>query len=1835
MKKHSYFILLLLFVLSYGTNAQSGEFLNQSNHVCFIQNKGQWDKNILYLAKSNGMNAWITKNGIVYDYYKINHIKDSAAMLTKPEDIFKLGKKPPTIQSTVKGHVIKMIFDNVSENIQVMPKGKYETVYNYFMSKDSTKWASNVELNKEITISSIYPGISVRYYWEADSAGRQCLRYDYIAAPNADISQIKMSFKGQDGLCINDNGELVLKTSLGEVVHQKLYAYEKATGKTSGIESNAVNCRFIKNPDSSISFDVKNHDRSKTLVIDPLVWSTYLGGSNTDCFTRIKALDDGTVVAGGYSFSSDYPVTPGAYSNIKQSSSLIISKLNKNGTNLLCSTVIGTGNSPQCFLTALTVDSDYNIYISGATMSTTYPTTSNSYQPTNNGTYDAFITKFNSQCSSIIYSTYIGGSSPDFSMDIKVDKHSNTYIYGYINSSEGSGGYPTTPEAYDTVSNSTFTIFVTKLNSTGSDLVYSTFIGHNSNDVMPIQMALDHDNNAILGGYTGSPSFPTTPGTIQPTIKGFNFFITKLNQNGSNLIFSTFLGSDSTDCLSSLAIDKNDNIYILGTTNSTKQFPLAGNSNHEFKKSVPSSTDLVLCKINSDATKLLYSGYVCEYNSCIIGLNYYAARLAVNDNKVIVAFSTPIDNLYTSTTAIQIDKHANDDNYYAAFDCTSPMPFWATYLGGNSNDSFYDVDVDHTNNIVVAGSTSSTDFPTTPGCFDNTYNGGDYDGFISKISYMDCNMVTANVDAVKLGTTYCANDTTVIIKITNHAASTANITGTYLFNKQFTKFTLGNGGTFSLAPNETRQLTINIKPDAEGVLNDTLYIYVSNGCDNTIKIPITGFLYKYSFTTDIKDTLDFETICSLSDKYTSFTLTNTSNTISKLTHSTLLSPFSISDSDPLTSFFNIDESKKINIKFHATSAGTFYQNFDIMDTCGNTKRIVLKARAESPSIDLGPDVSICANDTVTIGATPLNGTAPYTFKWSPATGIDSPNSAITKAFPDTTTTYQLVAIDKSGCTFSDKITVNVFKNTQTKIQGDINVCAENEYWYYAVPENAENHWKVSGAKSADSTDSNILKVVWNDNTKGKIKLVQKFSKLCSDTAELNVNILSNIALELKDTTACLNTPCTIIPKITGKTEDISQIIWVPQTYLNNVNILNPVFQPAVPGSYKYYLTITNKNGCAVTDSININVQDAVKIASDRSSIDFGYLDACISIKDDSLKITNNSSFNVTITQYDINSDFNIVSPAAPFTLKSSETKTIIVRFNSNHSGQSQYNIVLHGSPCDWNKSISCTGNKDASFLTFEPNIINFGSDLSCLDIQKDTSIIIKNTSKSTIKVAISNAVIPSPYYITYPNTDKILNTNDTIQLNIRYKPITKGIFNTELLIPFESYECKDSIRIALNAEYTYPVVITNKEIKFPTIAGCDTYKDTIITITNSGSKAVVLDEIEPNNIFSTQQTGLSLLAGESKEIQIRFQPDNGDKYNDFMILEFSPCNVKDSIHVEGEKNGISYSTIDTLGFGTVANGTSTTKTFKFRNTGNIAIEIQAPENISLPFSLTGTSPSLPCTLNPGEELNYEISYSPNGGNFDTLLINQIISKPCNLAIPLLLIGNSENNNGKAEVYIKSGKAKTNEKINLPLMLKTSNNLVNSNKGLNFTAKLSFNTTLLIPDFVFSNDYTSSGIRSVTISGTALKDTGLLKDLQFTACLGNSICTDLVIDTVIWESSNNIKTTTENGTFCISNICPEGGVRLINPNASIGISKISPNPAENTLEIEFSLAESARTEICIYNILGTKVKTLLDQNITDYNLSTIKADVSDLSSEQYIIILKTPTFVQSAQIMVIK
>jgi hypothetical protein len=293
-----YFLLSNIILLSQPvSSSDTKEVLKNSKSDFFIENKGQWLPQVRYLARMNGLNAWVTDSGVVYDYFKIEQPKDIPPFSKGGRGVLN------DTSRRIKGHVIRMSFLNCLPPDKSKPKSersllapvseedkkavydginKQEGYYNYFIGNDSTKWASNVPLFKEVKVKNVYNGIDVRYYYEGNN-----IRYDYIVQPGADISQIKVKYRGHDSLYVNAQGELIFKTSLGDIKHAQLKGYQdnehlqpliKLDDKdtlASNIKiykgEDKLDCKFYINPDGTVGFKVENYNPALPLIIDPLI----------------------------------------------------------------------------------------------------------------------------------------------------------------------------------------------------------------------------------------------------------------------------------------------------------------------------------------------------------------------------------------------------------------------------------------------------------------------------------------------------------------------------------------------------------------------------------------------------------------------------------------------------------------------------------------------------------------------------------------------------------------------------------------------------------------------------------------------------------------------------------------------------------------------------------------------------------------------------------------------------------------------------------------------------------------------------------------------------------------------------------------------------------------------------------------------------------------------------------------------------------------------------------------------------------------------------------------------------------------------------------------------------------------------------------------------------------------------------------------------------------------------------------------------------------------------------------------------------------------------------
>jgi hypothetical protein len=660
---------------------------------------------------------------------------------------------------------------------------------NYFLGNDPKKWRTNVANYRKVKYADVYPGIDLVYY-----GNQRQLEYDFVVTPGADPHAIALNIAGADKVDIDAAGDLVLGSADGEVrfhkplVYQpvappsgrhadKMPALHAANSQFTIHNSQFVDGRFVLLASNRVGFDVPNYDKTKALVIDPvLAYSSYLGGTGDEggSCAGIAVDSDGNAYVVGGTTSIDFPTTkdsvqptygggPVPSDRWYACGDAFLSKVDPTGSTLVYSAYLGGTGCESSSGIGVAVDSHGNAYVTGITASFDFPTTPGAFQTAFGGSVcdgwtdcgDAFVTKVSPDGSSLAYSTYLGGSGNDIVDDtIAVDPAGNAYVAG----STDSTNFPTTSGAFQTSLTGTncadqdgsprpcSDAFVTKLNPTGSSLVYSTLIG-GSNRENTLALALDASGNAWVTGATVSRDYPTTAGGFQnsfhpggcgqpPSWDCDDVFVTKLNATGSDLLYSTYLGGLGGEYPVAIAVDLSENAYVTGLTSST-DFPVKNAFQDTYAgPSCPGGSewgcadDAFVSKIDptkSGVASLVYSTFLGGSG------NDLGAGIAVDSfgNAYVTGqtWSTdfPIKNPIQSTSA------GAGDVFVTKLNAAGSDLVYSTYLGGANSDLADWLVVDGAGNPYLAGVTESHDFPTTSGVFQPTFGGGTRDFFVAKL----------------------------------------------------------------------------------------------------------------------------------------------------------------------------------------------------------------------------------------------------------------------------------------------------------------------------------------------------------------------------------------------------------------------------------------------------------------------------------------------------------------------------------------------------------------------------------------------------------------------------------------------------------------------------------------------------------------------------------------------------------------------------------------------------------------------------------------------------------------------------------------------------------------------------------------------------------------------------------------------------------------------------------------------------------------------------------------------------------------------------------------------
>jgi gliding motility-associated-like protein len=1020
------FPLLLLSLKAFPGNVKTGE---PQNTIKFTENKNQWDKKIIYRAQLDGGALFLEKNCFTYNFYdketlRENHIRTQKANSVAPSNQLKT-QNSELLTPNIRSHAFRMTFLNAETTVQTQSKDPSHDYCNYFIGNDKSKWVGNVSNFKEVDYKSLYKGIDLQILGLQNS-----MKYNFVVSPGSNTNSIQLFYEGLENISLQ-KGALVLKTSVNELTEQHPYAYQWIRGKQ--VE---VACEFVLE-NNTVHFNFPHgYDKGEELIIDPILIFACSSGSIADNFGMTATYDShGDLYSGGTVFGNGYPTTLGAYDTSWNGSStyvagrtdVVITKYDSSGTFLQYSTYIGGLNGSE-IVTSLVVDGQDDLLLYGATGSPDFPTTSTAYDTSfNGGTFlsfvangtkfsngtDIYVAKFNATGTSLMASTYIGGSKNDgvnnnnqtvfipnynafeypldslqynygdqYRGEINVDKYGNVYI----SSSTRSSDFPIV-RGFDNTLGGQQDAVVFKMNTNLSQLLWSTYLGGTDNDA-GYALALDDSANVYVAGGTRSTDFPTTPGALKTSYGGgkADGYITKIKKDGLGILFSTFWGTTAYDQNYFVQLDKKGDVYVVGQTEGAMPVTSGVYNN-------PNSGQFIT-KINDSLNTLIFSTVFGNGNgvpniSPAAFLIDYCENIYVSGwgGNIITGdqtFGMPI-----TPNAIQPTSPDGFNFYLFVLSTDAASLVYATYFGGALSREHVDGGTSRFDKkgiiyqSVCAGCGGNDDFPVTPGSWPNTGSNVNHN-----TQDNNCNNGTFKFDfqvplaQASFTVSYLSGCAPLTIQFHNQSSTG----GTYLWD-------FGNNDTTSSVFNPIRTY-----PNA-GTFLVRLYVNDPTSCN------VADTAYQY-VTVHPSINADFD-----------FVTTPCSNLVAFHDSSAVA---------PVSWHWNFDDGQSSTLQnpLHTyASSGTYNVQLisSTINGCKDTAVVQVNFVGAVP-------VSVNASKAVCRGSgTQLTATGGFAYSWSPASSLNNATIANPVATPDSTTLYtvHISTINGLGDTCMQVLTTTV------------------------------------------------------------------------------------------------------------------------------------------------------------------------------------------------------------------------------------------------------------------------------------------------------------------------------------------------------------------------------------------------------------------------------------------------------------------------------------------------------------------------------------------------------------------------------------------------------------------------------------------------------------------------------------------------------------------------------------------------------------------------------------------------------------------------------------------
>ncbi len=703
-----FFVLIFIFspclVVFAGENQVQAQLFSNRLPLSFVENRGQWPGTLKYHLRAAKMDVFFTPQQIVFYPFPAN-----------------------------KRERFRLTFPGANEHVTIEGRDKTRAKFTFFQGRNPQKKKTGTASYHKLIYREIYPHIDLIICSEKGQ-----IKTEFRVKKGGDPGQIAFQYEGVNGITIDADGRLEIKTAAGKIKEDVPFSFQVVNHRKVKVES-----AYVIDKNNRVKFKLGEYKRDRELIIDPLIYSTFLGSQGKDNLYDSFLDGNGNIFLTG---DTEYPDflqgDDDVHYRYRRGREVFVVKLNPSANEILFATFI-SGMAHESGH-GIEVDGNGNVYVLGTTNSVDFPITTGAYDESYNVFRDLFLVKLDPSGTELLYSSYLGGEKAENALGIKLIGEGMAVITGFTLSP----GFPVTAGAFDTSFNSGdgivySDVFIAVFDFESGTLVYSTFLGGTDIELLN-GMAVDHQGNVYVTGVTSSPDFPVTPGAFK-TIKGSpqNAFVTKMNPSLSKLVYSTFLGGNEEREIYTLQngcgifVDREGYAYITGHTECL-DFPTTPGA---FDREHSGGRDAFVVKLGPSGSELVFSTFLGGNPSERSGDSGYdicvdeAGNIYVTGDTVAYDFPVTGDALSPALQGTQ-------DAFLTIFNPTGTDVLYSTYLGGGKSDyqgnspteeAGMEIFLDKGGNIYITGFTFTYDFPITPDAVDPFY-GSKGDMFLCKIS---------------------------------------------------------------------------------------------------------------------------------------------------------------------------------------------------------------------------------------------------------------------------------------------------------------------------------------------------------------------------------------------------------------------------------------------------------------------------------------------------------------------------------------------------------------------------------------------------------------------------------------------------------------------------------------------------------------------------------------------------------------------------------------------------------------------------------------------------------------------------------------------------------------------------------------------------------------------------------------------------------------------------------------------------------------------------------------------------------------------------------------------